>query len=141
MQGGAEGSSDQDLTPDIVVVVTGSRFFFDPGPVASVLSAYVGKRVVLYHGAARGVDTSAADFGRAQGWTVRPYPAKWQRYGNEAGGRRNVVMVRDAFAEARWACPIVCHAFPGPDSSGTYGCAESAKEVGITDVQFHPVSR
>jgi hypothetical protein len=107
--------------------------------VAAVLSAYVEKVVVLYHGAARGVDASAADFARARGWTVRPYPAKWKRYGTEAGGRRNTAMVRDAFAEARWVCPIVCHAFPGPESVGTHDCAQKAREIGVPDVQVHPV--
>jgi hypothetical protein len=132
-----------DISPEIILVITGSRRLRIPIQVTDILSTYVGKRVVLYHGACpTGVDKFANDFARAIGWIVRDYPADWIKFGPKiAGPKRNRRMTLDAASEARWACcECVCLAFPGPDSTGTYDCIGKAKKAGIKDIQTFLVS-
>ncbi len=118
----------------IVLVVTGSRFLADPGPVASVLSEHVGLKVILYHGdCPSGADFHAHDFAVAHNWKVRRHPARWQRLGMDAGFIRNEEMLISAIQEARaTGCKMACLAFPGPRSRGTRDCMRKARVLGVT---------
>jgi len=49
--------------------------------------------ITLIHGAATGADTIADIVGNELGMDVRPYPARWSKYGRAAGPIRNKEML------------------------------------------------
>lgn len=104
-----------------------------------------GQKVTLRHGAARGVDTLAAELATAFGWAVDPYPAAWQECGDgcpprphlrskngytwcpHAGHRRNAAMLT---ATPR---PTYILAFPAVGSAGkggTWNFMQQAVDLG-----------
>lgn len=70
------------------------------------------RRVVIHHGAARGVDTIVRNQARLVGWREIPHPADWDKYGKPAGVIRNDLMLKEAN-------PHIVVAFPHATSIGT----------------------
>lgn len=120
-----------------VVLVTGSRRFYDRVTVVMALSdasgrAADGQPMLLRHGGAKGLDTLAgevwADWRRC--WPelfLLPeiFGAQWGLYGNSAGPIRNSEMV------AAKPKADLCLGFPLPGSIGTWDCMEKAATARI----------
>jgi hypothetical protein len=87
------------------IVVTGGRDFDDYAKVSGALGVFSGS-IELAHGCARGADSLCERYARSRGWTVRRFPADWNRLGKRAGVVRNQQMI-DEFR------PDVAVAFPG----------------------------
>lgn len=84
----------------MIVLISGSRNWTDPRPIREQLQK-VGELTWLFHGAARGADSLAAQIAetmpliRTQGW-----PADWKKHGQSAGFVRNSEMLRGALVTA-----------------------------------------
>lgn len=77
--------------------------------------------VVIIHGAARGADSLADDYGRERELRVIRYPADWKTHGRAAGPIRNRLMLTEN--------PHVVIAFPG--GKGTANMINLAEKAGI----------
>lgn len=139
------------------ILVTGSRYLEDErhgGRIRRLLSA-TATRAILVHGAAPGADTLAAEGAARMGWSVRAYPAEWERWKKAAGPIRNQAMLDHEHTEAPehdpgFACPYEHHAFDGPielvlafptpDSRGTWDMIERAVAARIP-VRTYPMER
>jgi hypothetical protein len=75
----------------------------------------------IIHGDAKGVDTMAAEHGRARGLVVIPMPAQWERHGKPAGMIRNRHMLAVGRAMADCGHDVRWLAFPSFESVGTRG--------------------
>jgi len=51
-------------------------------------------RIVIVHGAAKGVDVAARDWALARGFEAEAHPANWDKYGKRAGPVRNAEMAK-----------------------------------------------
>lgn len=93
----------------------------------------------LIHGDAPGVDKLAAAIAAEEcpNWDVLPRPADWTTHGKKAGPIRNGEMVAEVCAWRQEGWEVVCVAFPGPDSIGTWDCIRQASKAKIT-VHIHP---
>jgi hypothetical protein len=121
------------------ILVTGSRDWKQLSAVRHVLDEIDGRRVgviVLIHGACRGADAEAGQYGKELGWSVIPMPAQWRPklglYNPQAGPQRNEAMLT-VLLQLR-ACSYNCevHAFPLPSSKGTRHMMRLAEEAGFT---------
>lgn len=107
------------------VIVTGSRRHTDKMLIERWLTAL--KPSCVIEGAAKGADTIANDWARANRVDFERFPAKWYEgpghigYNPNAGTERNLCML------AAWESqkPVVA-AFPLPDSKGTLHCYRAA---------------
>lgn len=110
------------------LLITGTREGWDKEHLAAVLKDHYyrlangGRRVVLVHGAADGVDTQAAEIWEAHGLVCDPHPADWAK-GKWAGPARNSLMVSLGADQ--------CIAFLIPNSKGTLDCLLKASQAGI----------
>jgi hypothetical protein len=109
------------------ILVTGSRDWSAPAPVLAAIERVEARSsgpLVLVHGAARGLDSMAAELIRGRPrWTEEAHPADWATHGRAAGHRRNAAMVDLGAA--------LCLAFPLPGSRGTWDCVRRAVEAGV----------
>lgn len=78
--------------------------------------------VVIIHGAARGADTLADDYGRERGLRIIRYPADWKTHKRAAGPIRNRLMLTEGQ-------PHVIVAFPG--GNGTADMVSIGKKAGV----------
>lgn len=78
--------------------------------------------VVIIHGAARGADSLADDYGRERGLRVIRYPADWENHGRSAGPIRNKLMLTGGD-------PHVIVAFKG--GRGTADMIRQGKKAGV----------
>lgn len=78
--------------------------------------------VVIIHGAARGADSLADDYGRERGLRVIRYPADWKTHRKAAGPIRNKLMLTDGQ-------PHVIIAFEG--GNGTADMIRQGKKAGV----------
>lgn len=104
------------------VLVCGSRYFQDYELLKGILSDCRISRII--HGAAKGADNLAGQFGREMGIPVDEYPADWNQYGRRAGPIRNSQMLRDGL-------PELVIAFRGPNSRGTQDMINKSRKAGI----------
>jgi len=116
------------------ILVCGSRFWKDIETIADVLSTFSPDTTVV-HGACRGADFIAGEVSKQLGFTVRPYPANWNRFKvkhkNPAGIIRNQEMLDK---EHRYDDPIIlCIAFHDDleRSAGTKDMVERASRAAI----------
>lgn len=113
------------------ILVTGSRNWADRRSVAIALHTTLvalelrdsPEQAILVHGAARGLDSTAAEIADRWGLQTEAHPARWDLYGRAAGPRRNGEMVKLG--------ANVCLAFPIGSSPGTRGCMAAARRAGI----------
>lgn len=82
----------------MIILVTGDRNWKDYNIVHRELSKYP-RGTVLFHGAARGLDTLAAIAGERLGFKVVPFDAEWHIYGRGAGPIRNQKMLGSLLSE------------------------------------------
>jgi hypothetical protein len=76
----------------MVVLVCGSRFYYDYDKIYRCLKSLEGVSQVLA-GGCRGADSLAAHAAHACGYPFREYPADWRKYGKAAGPTRNQRML------------------------------------------------
>lgn len=144
------------------VLVTGSRDWTDPDLIGRALNSAlallqvpvtVQDRVTLVHGAAKGLDSLAAQIAGSRGWKIETHPAQWQahtaacpaRHQGEptckmAGHRRNHEMIALG-ADLVLSFPL--GAEDSGHSKGTWGCTRAAMTAGLPTVvlwhgRFHP---
>lgn len=85
----------------MILAVVGYRNFHDYDFVAQALDAYIakhGKPEAIVSGAAKGVDTLAADYAKRNNIRLIEHPANFYEkgyYDASAGPRRNALIVRD----------------------------------------------
>ena len=117
------------------VLVTGSREWWDAGPVrlaiaaASRMLAAGDQTLTIVHGAARGLDSMAASVARHSGHRVEAYPAQWDVHGRSAGPKRNDHMI-SLGADLVLAFPMHRRG-DATGSRGTWHCAEAARRAGL----------
>lgn len=111
----------------VKVLVCGGRTFNARSFVFGTLDHYHEMLGItdLAHGGAKGADTLAGEWAKANGVRVHVFRADWDRFGKSAGYKRNVLMY-ETFK------PDLVLAFPG--GKGTAMMAEIASKGG-TDVQ------
>lgn len=112
------------------VLVTGSRNWTDRDLVFKTLDEINPDCIV--HGAARGADSYADEWGVSRNVIVRAYPAEWRSYGRAAGSMRNQLMLDD-----NPDIDLVV-AFPLPSSKGTIDMISKAKLAGIKIYRINP---
>ena len=83
------------------LLVAGSRSLetMDPAQLEHMLSnaSYIFDCTIdrVIHGAARGIDTMAAQWATKRGKIVDAFPAEWERLGRSAGYQRNHTIVKE----------------------------------------------
>jgi hypothetical protein len=106
------------------VLVCGSRDWSDKDAVANKLADLAGLPAVeIIHGGARGADSMADEIARLYGFSVRVFPADWNRYGRRAGFLRNLEMLDQR--------PNLVIAFQRNASRGTQHTINEARKRGI----------
>lgn len=75
-------------------LVVGSRTFNDYELMKKKLDKLLQnqKKVVIVSGGARGADTLAVQYAKERGYSVKVFPAQWEKYGKRAGYVRNEQM-------------------------------------------------
>ena len=99
---GAVGVAPQphDCATEYRVLVCGSRDFADRKVIRAFMREltvrerfHPGERIVIVHGAARGVDRWAGEEAKVCGFEVEEHPAQWALHGKRAGLIRNQEML------------------------------------------------
>jgi hypothetical protein len=113
------------------VLVCGGRDFSDRELLFDTLAALHAATPItaLIHGAAKGADRLAGEWGESAGVPVLAFPADWKRYRNAAGPKRNAQML----AEGK---PDLVVAFPG--GTGTANMIGQATAAGVTVRRIEP---
>lgn len=109
-----------------VAIFTGSRRWLDPVPVAQALDLHRPGTIVI-HGDCAGLDKLVAGLARMRGWPEWPLPY-FERDGDEA---RNASMVAVGVALQTAGHLVRWHAFPLPDSRGTWRFVRLARAAGL----------
>lgn len=112
-------------------LVCGGRDYADRAMVHAVLRRlnYDSPGTVgILHGAARGADTLAGEWARANRIPCRPMPADWPRFGRMAGPVRNQQMLDEHPGHV-----LLVVAFPG--GRGTLDMMTKARAAGIPVLQ------
>ena len=122
------------------IIVTGSREWSDSEVVRDVLrdcgQDELCTEMLLIHGGALGVDHIAHKYARDSGWDVLELIAQWRIHGKAAGPIRNAQMVRIGCALRVCGWDVEVHAFPGPQSRGTWDMVRQCREVAL-EVEVH----
>lgn len=108
------GGRDTHLTPDDLRWLTQLR-------IARGITT-------VFHGNARGVDTSAKIWAELEGLHVHAFPANWQEEGRAAGPLRNACMLA-SMREAVAGGPCAVIQFPG--GRGTADMVAKARAAGV----------
>lgn len=118
-----------ELGATMRVLACGGREYADPEALAAVLSDLRRTRgiTVLIAGGARGADTLAAEWAKAQGIGCQIYQADWDGLGRKAGPIRNQRMLDEGK-------PDLVVAFPG--GRGTSDMLRRAREAGVEVVEI-----
>lgn len=124
------------------LLVCGSRTFTDTHlPIMEAALqpyAYIGSEhdVTLLHGDARGADRASEQVAKKWGWTVKRFPAEWDRLGRRAGLVRNLQMLSELDPKTDRVI-----AFWDRTSMGTAHTIEAARQLKIpVDVFFIEVN-
>jgi hypothetical protein len=106
------------------VIVAGGRDFSDYKLLFSTLDHLLSRKtdVEIVSGVARGADSLAIRYAGEKRILVKRFPADWDRDGNSAGYKRNVVM-------AEYADACVC--FWDGKSKGTADMIRVANDYGL----------
>lgn len=111
---------------ELVVLVCGSRGYRDRDLIVAHMRplASDGRPVLIIHGAASGVDSTAGGVARELGYGERCYFADWQKHGRRAGPLRNQEMLDDGKPERVLA-------FWDGASRGTKDMISRAEKAGV----------
>lgn len=106
------------------VIVAGSRTFNDYGLLKEKLDYYLSnyKNVEIVSGTAKGADQYGERYAKEKGFSIKKFPAQWDKYGKKAGYLRNKQM-------AEYADALV--AFWDGKSKGTKIMIDLAKQYGL----------
>lgn len=109
------------------VIVSGSRHFDDYDYVSRVLNEFLSSikerfNIIILSGLFPGVDTLGVRYGEEHGYTIEKYPADPEKYGKNAGSKRNNAMTDAADALI---------AFWDGESLGTKHMINIAREKGL----------
>ena len=115
------------------IIITGSREWTDQEPIRAVLlNALLScECLIVVHGACEGADMSAEFFCREMGIRSLLMPAKWKRDGKQAGPLRNSEMINVAHSLAFCGYDVEVHAFPMPNSKGTWDLVRKSEDAGF----------
>lgn len=91
------------MREDFRVIVAGTRTFDDYEFLCYHCDYFLSemrkkRRIVIVSGRANGADQMGERYARERGYSLRTYPANWERYGNRAGPIRNELMAQNADA-------------------------------------------
>ena len=107
------------------VIIAGTRTYDD----YETLKAYadyklsrIEEDIEIVSGSARGADALGERYAKEKGYSVKRFPAEWERYGKRAGPRRNEAMAE--YADALLA-------YWDGESRGTKNMIELAKASGL----------
>lgn len=107
------------------VIIAGTRTYDD----YETLKAYadyklsrIDEDIEIVSGGARGADALGERYAKEKGYSVKRFPAEWERYGKRAGPRRNEAMAE--YADALLA-------YWDGESRGTKNMIELAKASGL----------
>lgn len=87
--------------------------------------------LVVFHGAAPGVDSETDRLARGRGMSVVPVPAQWEKYGVAAGSMRNQVMLKILTYLRLGGYEVCVFAFPDSESVGTRDMIRIAQQEGV----------
>lgn len=107
------------------VIIAGGRNFNDYNLLAKTMDHLLSKikdEITVVCGKARGADTLGEQYAKERGFSIRYFPANWERYGKAAGYLRNTEMAQNAEALV---------AFWDGKSLGTRHMIETAKSRGL----------
>lgn len=112
------------------VIIAGSREFTDYSLVEKAVEYSGFFLFTIVDGCARGIDTLAIDYAKANKIPYMPYPARWKLYGRyRAGHLRNYTMALNADALiAVW----------DGESKGTGDMIKIAKRLGLRVFVYYP---
>ena len=108
------------------VLVCGSRHFNDYALLKETLDGITGITKII-HGAARGADTLAGQYGERAEIPVQAFPADWGTHKRAAGPIRNIQMLKEGK-------PDLVVAFMGPNSRGTKHMVTIAQKQGVETI-------
>jgi hypothetical protein len=80
------------------VIIAGSREITDPRVLLDALREVQWPISQVVCGMARGADRLGYDWAKANNVPIAEFPADWNRYGKQAGMKRNAEMARNADA-------------------------------------------
>lgn len=121
-----------------VLIVCGGRDFCDTGFEKDCIEQTITKfklqknNTVIMSGGARGADTIALEWARANEWNAMRVPAKWNDMGKSAGMARNIEMLELAVRMYAEDSQVIVLAMPG--GVGTSGMVSYAKKY----MRYHP---
>lgn len=112
------------------VLITGSRDWSDVSTIRALIDSLPMDTVVIV-GDANGADKIARVYADERGLVCGVFYADWANHGKAAGPMRNQRMIDKGR-------PTEAHAFPLPDSRGTWDCVRRCETAGIP-VTIHRV--
>lgn len=83
------------------LIIAGGRDFNDYETLKNYVDFKLSRtedEIQIISGGARGADTLGERYAAERGFSLRRFPADWERYGKSAGGRRNKEMAQNADA-------------------------------------------
>lgn len=115
------------MREDFRVIVAGTRTFDDYEFLCYHCDYFLSemrkkRRIVIVSGRANGADQMGERYARERGYSLRTYPANWERYGNRAGPIRNELMAQNADALI---------AYWDGRSPGTKNMIDTARDYGL----------
>lgn len=110
------------------VLITGSRHWVDPSPIADAIMD-VDPNLII-EGGADGADFHARVYALRTGTAILTWPDEhWGGY--ITGPTRNGYMVNVAAALKAAGWDVTVLAFPASDSRGTWSCVNQARKAGL----------
>ena len=107
------------------IIIAGGRDFRNYDLLVETMNhllSNISDDITVVCGKARGADTLGEQYAKEHGYSVRYFPADWDRYGKAAGYIRNTEMAKNADALV---------AFWDGVSLGTHHMSETAKAHGL----------
>jgi len=77
------------------ILVCGDRDWKNKTRIEKILSEFTPTETTILHGCCRGADQLTDEVGINKGFSVKPFPANWEKYGKRAGPIRNSLMLQD----------------------------------------------
>lgn len=115
------------------IIIAGSRTFNDYNKMLTVLDS-IGIHLIatidqieIISGHASGADALGEKFAKAFGYSLKIFPAEWDKYGKAAGPIRNEQMAKYAADSDRG----ILVAFPIGTSRGTKNMINAARQYGL----------
>lgn len=114
-----------------IILITGDRKYDDIKNIKNtfeiIRNVFTSTQYLVVHGAATGADTLAGDYAEKIGYTVKKYPAEWDKYSTAAGPIRNKQMI-----DMNPSVILIFH----KDLKNSKGTADCVKRAIRTDKNF-----